>query len=458
MTKQKLKRGTAHVAHLGLLDVFFIGTLIAIFGGIVLHAPLSVGLGTLWPQYELLIKSWKEVLIGFALVLGVVILTRKKRWAVLKTLPVYLVGVFTVINVALIPVFYTGIASTVAGLFINLRALVFFLLVYTAVRLYPQCYKVFVRIFMAGAVLVVGFALLQVTVLPRDILSHIGYSEQTIMPYLTVDQNPSYIRINSTLRGPNPLGAYVVIVLGLVGAAWFRGPKQLKKYEIVVLASLALGGLVALWASYSRSAALGAVLAVGIVLFAVYGRRIRRGVWLSLGALVVIIGGSAIVFRDASFISQVVLHEDPNEGNSVNSNEGHANSLVDGTQRMLEQPFGGGVGSTGSASLLGDSPLIIENQYLFIAHETGWAGLLVYIYLHYVLLRELWRHRRHWLALGVFASGVGLVFVGLLLPVWTDDTVAIVWWGLAGVALAWSAGEWGDIKSRHYQGGTRRGN
>jgi hypothetical protein len=26
--------------------------------------------------------------------------------------------------------------------------------------------------------------------------------------------------------------------------------------------------------------------------------------------------------------------------------------------------------------------------------------------------------------------------IGLLLPVWADDTVAIIWWGLAGLALA----------------------
>ena len=39
------------------------------------------------------------------------------------------------------------------------------------------------------------------------------------------------------------------------------------------------------------------------------------------------------------------------------------------------------------------------------------------------------------LSLGVFASGCGLAIVGLLLPVWVDDTVSIIWWGLAGVAI-----------------------
>ena len=103
---------------------------------------------------------------------------------------------------------------------------------------------------------------------------------------------------------------------------------------------------------------------------------------------------------------------------------------------MVRQPFGAGIGSTGSASLGTDQPLIIENQYLFIAHETGWIGLTVFIGLFGLILRRLWQRRRDWLALGVFASGIGLAVIGLLLPVWVDDTVSIVWWGLAAVALA----------------------
>lgn len=102
---------------------------------------------------------------------------------------------------------------------------------------------------------------------------------------------------------------------------------------------------------------------------------------------------------------------------------------------MLRQPFGGGVGSTGSASLEGDSPLIIENQYLFIAHEAGWVGLLVFIYIFFAVMNRAWHRRTDWLALAVFASGIGLGLIGLLQPVWVDDTVSIIWWGLAAIAI-----------------------
>ena len=53
-----------------------------------------------------------------------------------------------------------------------------------------------------------------------------------------------------------------------------------------------------------------------------------------------------------------------------------------------------------------------------------------------MVMQRLWRRRGDWLALAVFASGVGIAVAGIILPVWADDTVAIVWWGLAALVLA----------------------
>lgn len=418
------------------MDKLFVAILLAVFGGIVLHAPLSVGLSTLWPDASLFIKSWKEILLGVALVLALLLVARQKAWAKFNTPLFWLIGGFAALNVLLIPVFYTGAAATAAGLFINLRYLLFFILVFVALRLHPKWYKTFVKVFFAGAAVVVGFALLQTTVLPHDVLKHIGYGEATIMPFLTVDENMDYIRINSTLRGPNPLGAYAVIVLAALGALWLSGQKRFEKWQKWLIIGLGIGGAVALWASYSRSAALGLVVAIGIIAMVVFGRQIRKIAWAGLIVAALVLGGSLVALRDTPFISQVILHEDPTEGNNVNSNDGHAASLIDGFTRMVQQPFGGGIGSTGSASLLTDKPLIIENQYLFIAHETGWLGLGLFIVISYLILEKLWARRRNWLALGVFASGIGLVIVGMLLPVWVDETVALVWWGLAAMVLA----------------------
>ena len=419
------------------LDWVFVGLLLVIFGGIVLHAPVSVALSSVWPHYAPVIKAWKEILLGVALVVAVVILTRSRQWGVVRSRLVGYIALFAALNVVLIPAFHTSPEAVLAGLFINLRYLLFFVLVYVALRLYPQTYRLFLVTFIGGALVVTAFALLQVTVLPHDILKYLGYGRETIMPYLTVDQNINYIRINSTLRGPNPLGIYAVVSLAVVLVAWLRRAREWTRREQIVGGIIAAGSVVALWASYSRSAIIAAAIALVIVAIVLYGKRVSRKVWTAVAIVALVLTAGVVTFRDTQFVSQVILHEDPYQGgNAANSNDGHLESLADGTARLIRQPLGAGIGSTGSASLLTDKPLIIENQYLFIAHETGWLGLALFVLIYAAVLRETWRRRASWLALAVFASGVGIAVAGLVLPVWVDDTVSIIWWGLAAMVIA----------------------
>ena len=48
----------------------------------------------------------------------------------------------------------------------------------------------------------------------------------------------------------------------------------------------------------------------------------------------------------------------------------------------------------------------------------------------------LWSHRSDPLALSLFASLIGLTVINLLSHAWADDTLAYLWWGFAGVAMA----------------------
>ena len=57
----------------------------------------------------------------------------------------------------------------------------------------------------------------------------------------------------------------------------------------------------------------------------------------------------------------------------------------------------------------------------------------------------MWDKRKDWFTLGVFSSGVGLAVIGLFLPVFADDTVAIIWWGLAAVVVGSS---WYKVDSK----------
>ncbi|MDN5275365.1 MAG: rane protein of unknown function [Candidatus Saccharibacteria bacterium] len=420
---------------MNLLDRIFITLLLIVFGGIVLHAPLTVGFETLFPHFELLIKSWKEILLGAATVLGGVVLLQKRQLAILKQPVLLLIAGYALLHLLLLVLIPGEVTSSLAGILIDLRYLLFFVLVLIAVRLYPQSRRWLLVTGLVGALVVLIFAVLQATILPPDILKFIGYSQTTIAPYLTVDQNMDFIRINSTLRGPNSLGAYAVITLTLLLTIGLKGYHQQFKRPMGIVAILGIGNIVALWASYSRSALIGAVVAVGTVLIYTFRRRITKWVWIGMIALAVVLGGIFVAARNTDFVSNVVLHEDRGEGNNVNSNDGHVSSLIDGARLMLTQPYGAGIGSTGSASLYGDQPLIIENQYLFIAHEAGWVGLALFLGIFVSVLMSLWRGRADWLAFGVFASGIGLAIIGMVLPVWADDTIGIIWWGLAAIAV-----------------------
>jgi general stress protein CsbA len=401
-----------------------------------------VGLGTLFPDYSLLIKSWKEILLVISLVLACGIVTRRKLWKEFMNDWLFrLIAGFAALHLLLVTVLYQGVASTAAGLSIDLRYFLFFSLVYVAVKLFPQYRRRFVQVGVVGACVVVGFAALQLF-LPRDVLSYIGYGKTTIQPYLTVDKNPEFIRENSTLRGPNPLGAYAGIVLCCLAAFWVRKKEWLfaqssRRLGYAVLAACAF---VALWVSYSRSALVAGIFGVLLVGAVSVARKLSRKAWIASAAILAALVGGLVMTKGSDFVSNVILHENPSGGSSVSSNDDHVESLVTSWNRFVHQPLGDGVGSTGSASLFSGTHDVIENQYLFVAHEAGWLGLLLFLVISGMVLMRLWKRRQDWLALGVFASGAALALIGLLLPVWVDDTVSIIWWGMAAIALGGTYG------------------
>ena len=412
--------------------------LLIIFGGIVVHAPLTVWLGTVFPDYSPLIKSWKEILMIPAALLAGVLVTRQGLWRELSRDWLFrLIVAYALLHIVLAIILPQDTLAQLAGFAIDLRYMLFFGLVYVLIRLAPQWRKQIVYVGAIGAVVVVGFATLQLF-LPKDTLSYIGYSKQTIAPYLTVDENPDFIRYSSTLRGPNPLGAYAGIVLGMITALLVRRKLPLERKKVLwATGAITACSLVAVWINYSRSALVAAIVTVLIVLGVTMLRRMSRRAWLAVGVVFVILAGSLAAAWESNFVSNVILHENPTTGAEVSSNDGHVESLIFGVGRLVAQPLGAGIGSTGSASLYDDDEggVIIENQYLYIAHETGWLGLALFLAIFGLIMVRLWRARDDWLALGAFASGVGMALIGLLLPVWADDTVAIVWWALTATAL-----------------------
>ena len=50
-----------------VVERILVGLLLVVAFGIVIHAPVSVWLGTAHPELDMVIKAWKEMLMGGAL-------------------------------------------------------------------------------------------------------------------------------------------------------------------------------------------------------------------------------------------------------------------------------------------------------------------------------------------------------------------------------------------------------
>lgn len=418
----------------------------AIVGGIMIiapfYAPITVFIASHFEHFDFL-RIWKEIFLTF---LGLAILVyiflhlhRMKEYLNDRLIITCFIYGFLLVGLSI----YDAVSGRVAGpaiiygLMINLRLVGFFVLVYLAFKSHQLSQNfAWWKVVMIPAAVVVGFGILQMTILPRDVLSHIGYNESTIVPYQTVDNQDGFARVQSTLRGPNPLGAYLVVIIPLI-ASFILMKHRRDRVRPLLLFSAA--SLMVLFGTYSRSAWLGVFIAGLTVLIVRNLKRLvtRRALILGLAAAVSF-GAMVLVFRDNYFFQTTVFHTSDKSTSTVSSNTQRANALEAAANDIWEHPLGGGIGSAGPASFRNNisEPRLSENYFLQIGQETGWAGLLLFITLTIMLWKRLYEKRNTILGLALLASLTGIIFVNTLSHAWADDTLAYIWWGLAGIALA----------------------
>src|SRR5690606_16715707 len=98
------------------------------------------------------------------------------------------------------------------GFVIDLRFLLFFVLVQIAFHYKPLKRETLLRVLLIPSVAVIIFGFMQIAFLPKTFLEWFGYKKGvTIPPFFTVDEQVSRPRFTSFLSGPNTLGAYLVL-------------------------------------------------------------------------------------------------------------------------------------------------------------------------------------------------------------------------------------------------------
>jgi hypothetical protein len=381
-------------------------------------------------------RIWKELIIVATApaVVYLVIRTEKLRqWARTSWL-VRLIALYAALYIfsGVIALWRGNVneSAFVYALLANLRYLGFFLMVVAVASLSSLLGRYVVRAMLGSAAVVVAFGLIQL-VLPYDFLKHFGYGPKTIPAYQTVDNKIAYQRIQSTLRGANPLGAYLAVVVSLLGACWAR----LRRYRLHMTVLLVLT-LAALFFSYSRSAYVGVILGALVWLYLVVPPVWRRNV--TYGLLVMGVCGvfAFLAVRNTRAVQNTLFHSDNSSTSSQSSNAGRASAMKQGLRDVLHEPLGRGPGTAGPESQRNRfAPRIAENYFLQIGQEVGWLGLVLFVLINVMIAAELWYARRSLLGMALLMSFVGLTFINMVSHAWSDDTLGLLWWGFAGVVV-----------------------
>lgn len=438
-----MKRSALKYGILSLTVVIILTVLLLI----PFHALLTVWLSSIFGHYTA-IRLWKEALLAIATLgaLYLVLFDKKTRlntlyheltWLIIAYIALQLILAGWALN-------HHNVTTKAAayGALLNLRFLLFFVCAWVigsrTVRLSTQWSKMLVW----PAVIVIVVGLLQAFILPTDFMKHFGYSEQTIPPYETINHNNMYIRIMSTLRGANPLGTYLLIPISGLLVLMNIGKRNWRRSLTLI------GAVVVLFFSFSRAAWIGAFLCLLAVAFVRPNEWFkRRHLAWGLAVFAAVCMALLIGFRHNTHFQNIIFHTQEHSPVASSSNEGHVRAFKQNIDDVVREPLGRGPGTAGPASIYntGHRGRLAENYFIQLGQEVGLLGLAMFVTINVFVVWLLWQRRTDPLALTLIASFVGITFVNLLSHAWTDDTLAYVWWGLAGIAIG--TGAKGDVEA-----------
>ena len=415
---------------------FLYGSFLALLIVLPFHAFLTTWLGTEFGARDIF-RSWKEILLVLMSVSAFWLFVKdtKLRTFALSYKLNWLIVAYIILNLLYAIFFSTEIDQELMGLKLNIGFLLVFLLTQIVGFYYSDVshLKLIIRIILFGSAAVAAFAVLQAWVLPPDFLTHFGYGPETIEPFLLI-QDSSEIRVISTLDGPSQLGQFLIFPIAL---SVFYFIKK-RDYRYVILTVLLMAGQ---YVSHSRSAWIGAIIAVSIVVAMSVNRKTLTMLAL-LGLMISVLGAAIIIPRldDSKNLQAIILHSNYEKSLTASSNSDHLILANRGLSEVKKTPFGRGPGTAGPASFLADEVkrrIITENYYIQLAIELGVLGCLMFITIIVWLGRKLFAiSRSHELAVPIFASLIALSFVGLLLHVWASTIVALIFWATAGYAIS----------------------
>jgi hypothetical protein len=246
--------------------------------------------------------------------------------------------------------------------------------------------------------------------------------------------NSTFVRAGSLFNDPLSFGFFMVIPFGIALE------RVAAKQGVALGMTAAVAGLVGVIFSGTRGAAIAALVVVLLALSfgpsRVAPNRLRLVLAVLLGAVVLLpfAGQSTLVARVVSLTKPA---------SETHSNQVHVDRARAGWTAMLERPLGRGLGANSQTGYRynTDTAITTEDAYLQTGAEFGVPGLLIYVGFLGVAFTRLRQRARRFaehagLAGGTWLVGCGLALGALTLQVWTQLSVTLVFWTLAGVALS----------------------
>jgi len=298
--------------------------------------------------------------------------------------------------------------------------------------------------------------------LPIGFFKVIGYSDLHSL-YLPGGPLPAFHqigetglrRLQSTLSGPNQAGLWLLIPYCLALLFTLRRPDAHRAAMTLLIG-------VTLVLSFSRAAWVAAAVITFVSLRTHLSQKFPRHHIVSAGGIIVV----ALV---------IITVWEPSLILRFASSRDHMARPLAAIQRMIEQPWGTGLGTAGPASnrvsdvcvsvpagadtswaadrpdlcvFAGDEqvqpldrecncPFLPENWYLQIGVELGWIGMALFVGLILLVLSKLRAASRlrsesyAGLAEGIFLAMLGISLAALFLHAWEDSAVAYSIWILA---------------------------
>lgn len=407
------------------------------------HILLSTWLGTSFGILEVTRVAKEGVLIigaGIALVMAI---RSGVAGRLVKDKVIGFIAAFFVLNIVLVLVRETDQDAELLGLAYNVRFLIYLVWAMILAKTFDarQLLGTAVRVVLAAGAFVVLFGLLQFLLLPDDALSHLGYTRANgVLPAFFIDDKPDLERIMSTIRDPNSLGSYLLIILGITSVRALAVEDGRKKLRYMAFSGLTL---LAIFWTYSRAAWIGAVATLAVVaLFMATRQRFRIKAYktpLIIGAMILVVAvvGGFYTFKDTYLIQNVVFHADESTV-LEDPNELRVRFWQESVDDITNEPLGTGPGTAGLASIRNDQRTVLnENYYFQTAQELGILGIMLLIA---ILAVVAWRlnllaEKQDFIAIALLAALAGLVITNFLAHIWANEAVAYTWWGLTGLVI-----------------------